>query len=232
MKISIITLFPEMFESVFNSSILKRAQDDKKLTIEIVNLRNFGIGRHKIVDDKPYGGGIGMVLRVDVLAEAIQSVKKKESTIILMDPRGKPFTQNVAEECAQKEHLILICGHYEGFDERVWDYVDMGVSLGDFITSGGEIPAMAVTEAVARLSGGILQKEEAHRFESFSEIDGDRILEHPQYTRPAEFDGKKVPEILVSGHQQNIATYRKEESKKATQKHRPDILSETKDQIS
>lgn len=225
MKISIITLFPEMFESVFNSSILKRAQQDGKLEIEVVNLRQFGIGTHKIVDDKPYGGGVGMVLRADVVVPAIQAIKKSEEAIvILMEPKGQQFSQSLAEQFSKKSHIILVCGHYEGFDERIREYADLEVSLGDFVLSGGEIAAMAITEAVARLSPGVLSKEEAHQRESFSNMDGNRFLEHPHYTRPAEFEGKKVPETLLSGHRENIETFRKEESIRETKHRRPDIL--------
>lgn len=225
MKISIITLFPEMFESVFSTSILKRAQQDGTLEIAIVDLRSFGFGKHKMVDDKPYGGGVGMVLRVDVVAPAIKAVTdQQDGHVILMDPKGTPFTQTVSETLATYDHIILVCGHYEGFDERIRDYADEEISIGDFVMSGGEIPAMVVTESVARLVPNVLSKKDATHFESFSEIDNARLLEHPHYTRPAEYEGKKVPEILISGHQKNIEKFRNEESKRVTQEKRPDIL--------
>lgn len=226
MKFSIITLFPDMFHDVFDSSILKRAQQDNKLSIELINLRDFGIGPHKMVDDKPYGGGTGMVLKVDAVVPAIRTAKsKQDGVVILMDPKGQPFTQSIAEDLSQKDHIILVCGHYEGFDERIREYADMELSLGDFVLSGGEIAAMAVTEAVVRLSPGVLSKEEAHQLESFSKSDGNRLLEHPHYTRPAEFEGKKVPEILVSGHKKRIEDYRKSKSVEQTKKRRPEILN-------
>jgi len=224
MIISIITLFPEIFSSVFSSSIIARAVRAKTVTINFVNLRDFGIGPHKTVDDKPYGGGTGMVLRVDVLDRAISSAKQGgNERVILLDPKGKVYSQNIAEELSQYDHLILVCGRYEGYDERVRELVDTEISIGDYVTSGGEIPAMVVVESVARLVPGVLAKEEATDLESFSDVDGTRILEHPQYTRPAEYNGRSVPQILLSGDQKQVKDYRISEAKKLTSKRRPDL---------
>ena len=225
MLITIITLFPKFFSSVFSESILKRAQKEEKIKINIVDLRDFGIGRHKQVDDSPYGGGVGMVLKVDVLADAINSVREKDKkeAVILLDPKGKVFKQKLAESFAGFEHLILICGHYEGFDERVRALVDSEISIGDYILSGGEIAAVVITEAVTRLIPGVLKKDEATKYESFSKVGEKRMLEHPHYTRPADYQGKKVPETLLSGNFKNIEKYRTEEAEKETSKKRPDL---------
>jgi len=227
MKITIITLFPEMFESVFAHSILKRAQMEGKLTLSFCNLRDFGIGKHKMVDDTPYGGGTGMILKVDVVVPAIESVKTGEENekVILLDPVGIQYKQTIAEKLSSKRHLILVCGHYEGFDARIRDYVDMSISLGDYILSGGEIAAMVITESVSRLIPGVLSKEEATDFESFSEINGRRILEFPQYTRPLEFRGKVVPELLRSGNQKLIAEWREKEAIQLTKSLRPELIN-------
>lgn len=225
MTISIITLFPEIFSSVFSSSILARATRDKIIKINFVNLRDFGIGPHHTVDDKPYGGGTGMVLRVDVLANAIKSTRKKRTdTVILLDPKGQVYNQKLAEEFSKYDHLIFVCGRYEGYDERVRKLVDFEISIGDFVTSGGEIPAMAIIESVARLVPGVLKKEEATDLESFSETSGMRILEHPQYTRPAEYDGDKVPKVLLSGDPAQVNKFRLSQAKSLTRKKRPDLI--------
>lgn len=226
MLITIITLFPEMFSSVFDASILKRAQKNKSIEIRYVNLRDFGIGKHRIVDDKPYGGGVGMVLRADVLAKAIKSTRKykNQEKVILLDPKGTTYSQTIAEDLSKLKHIILVCGRYEGFDERIRDFIDMEISLGDFVLSGGEIPAMAIIESVARLVPGVLEKEEATILESYSRNDNGRILEHPHYTRPRKFNGIEVPEVLVSGHKKNIEEYRKNEGLEQTKQRRKDLL--------
>ena len=195
MKISIITLFPEMFVGPFDSSIIKRAIDNKLIEINFVNLRGFGIGDHQTVDDTPYGGGKGMILKVDVLQSAIEdtkdrNLKKDEQKIVLLGAHGKQFKQEVAQSFSKLKHLILICGHYEGFDERIKEFIDMEISVGDFILTGGEIPAMLITDAVCRLVNGVI-KEDSAAFESFSPY-----LEYPQYTKPQDFNGLKVPEVL------------------------------------
>lgn len=222
MKISILTLFPEMFAGPFDHSIVKRAQDlpagkaEKKLVnIEFVDIRDFGIGKHKLVDDTPYGGGAGMVMRVDVINEAITSSKCKiksskcRERVILLDPRGETFSQQKAKELTKFDHLILIAGHYEGVDERVRKYlVDETISIGDYVLTGGEIPTMVVVDAVVRLIPGVI-KEESRTTESFSKP---KTLEYPQYTKPQVYKRQKVPEILLSGNHKEIEKWRKEQS--------------------
>lgn len=224
LKISIITLFPNIFSEVFSHSILKRAQEKNLLEINTVDLRKFGIGKHKTVDDKPYGGGIGMVLRVDVVDKAIKHTKQNTEgeCVVLLDPKGETYNQTFAKKFSKLNHLILICGHYEGFDERIRKLVDYEISLGDFVLSGGEIAAMAIVESVARLAPGVL-KEDATSFESFSNIAGSAILEYPQYTRPAMYNNEGVPDVLTSGNFKEIEEYRIREAKKITSKRRPDL---------
>jgi len=225
MKISIITLFPEMFEKVFDVSMISRAKEKGTVEIEIIQLRNFGIGIHKTVDDKPYGGGVGMVLRVDVLDQAIQKTKTRtqKEMVILLDPKGKRLDQALVEKLAKIEHLILVCGHYEGYDERVRSIVDEEISIGDFVLSGGEIGAMTLVDSIIRLLPGNLEKA-ATMLESFSDNNGERILEHPQYTRPASYKKRKVPEELLSGNPKIINAYREKEALGLTKKRRPDLL--------
>ena len=226
MQISIITLFPELFISVFASSIIKRAQESKKININIVDLRSFGLGVHKTVDDRPYGGGAGMILRVDVLEKAILDTKRgiKGEWVILLDPKGIPYHQKEAEKLSKLTHLILVCGHYEGFDERIRTIIDEEISIGDYVLTGGEIPAMVVVDSVARLIPGVLKKESATANESFT---GDkRILEYPHYTRPALYKKKGIPKELLSGNPKIINEFRLNESLKLTKKRRPDILKE------
>lgn len=226
MKISVITLFPEFFYESINFSILKRAQEKGLITFNIVNHRDFGIGKHKVVDDKPYGGGAGMVLRVDVLFNAIKSTRTgiDGEVVVLLDPQGKVYSQDVAEEFSKLNHIILVCGHYEGFDERIRDFVDREISIGDFVLTGGEIPAMAIIDSVTRLIPGVLKDESATKLESHSLIEGKRILEGPSYTRPATFNNKSVPSILLSGDPKVIKQYKQNEASKKTKKVRPDLL--------
>ena len=231
MKISILTLFPEMFEGPFDYSIIKRALDKKKVIVEFINIRDFGIGRHKVVDDKPYGGGHGMILRVDVLDAAISKAKDssldtKNQKVILLSPRGKTFNQRKALELSKLKHLILICGRYEGIDERSKQFIDEEVSIGDFIVTGGEIPAMLVTDAVTRLIGGVL-KEGVTTTESFSLPAGRKnpLLEYPQYTKPNTYKNLKVPSVLLKGNHGKIKIWRHNESLKTTTKFRPDLLN-------
>jgi len=224
MKISILTLFPEMFSGPFDYSIIKNAKEKKLVVVNFVNIREFGIGKHKVVDDKPYGGGHGMILRVDVLEKAIAQTKDKnlsnsQQKVILLSPHGKTFNQKKALEFAKLEHLILVCGHYEGIDERVKKFIDEELSIGDFITTGGEIPAMLVADAVTRLIKGVL-KEGVTSTESFSQL-----LEYPQYTKPNTYKNLRVPPILLSGNHGKIKSWRDEGSFKATAKLRPDLLS-------
>lgn len=234
MKISIITLFPEVFEPTLNSSILKRAQKKGLVEFELINLRDFGEGRHQVVDGRPYSGGAGMVLRADILAKAIKSVCRLPSTakngsrksevgsrIILTSASGKPYKQAKAQELSELQHIIIVCGHYEGVDQRFIDkYVDEEISIGDYVLTGGEIPAMVIADSITRLIPGVLKKPEAVINESFSE----GLLEHPQYTRPEEFEGEKVPEVLLSGNHAEIKKWQSEKSLEKTKKIRPDLL--------
>ena len=224
MKISVITLFPEMFLSPFNESIIKRAIEKKLIEIEFNNIRTFVIGKHQLVDDTPYGGGMGMVLRVDVLHKAIEKVKSeklttKEQKVILLTAHGKTFNQKKAKNFSKLKHLILICGHYEGFDERVKKYIDEEISIGDFVLTGGEIPAMLIIDSVSRLVEGVISKGSLDT-ESFSPF-----LEYPQYTKPQEYDGLKVPNILLSGNHPKINQWRTLKSQTITKKLRPDLLN-------
>lgn len=209
MRISILTLFPEMFIGPFNQSIIKKAQEKNLVEINLVNIRDFATDTHKTVDDRPYGGGVGMILKVDILQKALSSQGKGHR--ILLSPKGKRYTQVDAKRLSREKHLILICGHYEGVDARIENYVDEIISIGDYVLTGGEIPAMAVTDAVTRLIPGVLKKE-ATQNESFQQA----LLEYPQYTRPEAFRGQKVPEILLSGNHAQIANWRKAQQRKVT----------------
>ncbi len=228
MKITILTLFPEMFKGPFDLSILKKARGKKLLELSIRNIRDFGIGRHKLVDDTPYGGGVGMVMRVDVLHKAIESVKenlpKEKQKVVLLSARGRLFNQSLAKKYADLQHLLLVCGHYEGVDERITKYIDEELSVGDVVTTGGEIPAMIVTDAVSRLIPGVL-KQDATLHESFSLFDKDStLLEYPHFTSPREYDSQKVPEILLSGDHKKIALWQHDQAKRKTRATRPDLL--------
>lgn len=226
MKITILTLFPEMFQGPFDYSILKRAKEEKLVQIELVNIRDFGIGTHKTVDDSPYGGGQGMILKVDVLVKAIEKVSKKNliEKIILLSPHGKTFNQKKAVALSKIEHLILICGHYEGLDTRIDNFIDEKISIGDFITTGGEIPAILMVDSIIRLIKGVL-KNGVTKNESFP-----NFLEYSQYTKPSVFRNLEVPKILLSGNHKKIEEYRKAESFKLTKKLRPDLIkTETRD---
>ncbi len=235
MKITILTLFPEMFAGPFDHSIIKRAQENNIVTLEYLNIRDFGIGAHKTVDDTPYGGGVGMVMRVDVLHQAIEHAKKTFSqqcdnkatkqVVILMSASGKTYNQTLARCYSKLDHLIIICGHYEGVDERIMAYVDEEISVGDFILTGGEIPAIAITDSVIRLLKGAIT-DGATEDESFSRPD--TLLEYPHYTRPRSYEDKEVPEVLLSGNHQKIADWRNKESIKKTKRNRPDLLPKLK----
>jgi len=230
LTIKIITLFPKFIdEFVGNFGIVKKAIKKKLLEIKPVDLRKFGINKRKTVDDTPYGGGVGMVLRPDVLQKAIESAKKskvkgKKSKVILLSPQGEPFSQKMAQRLSKYDNLIFVSGRYEGFDERIRKFVDEEISLGDYVLMGGELPALTITEAVIRLRSGILGKDESADKESFSES----LLEYPQYTKPEIFNiGKKklqVPKVLLTGHHKNIEEWRKKEAIKKTKRRRPDLL--------
>lgn len=224
MKISVITLFPDMISSFIKESIIKRAVDKGLVEIELINLRDFAKDKYKSVDDKPYGGGAGMVLRVDVLKDAISfAVKNKEgkTKIILTSAKGKTYSQKKANNYSKLDHLVIIAGHYEGTDERILNYVDEEVSLGDFILTGGEVVASAIIDSIVRLIPEVLKKENATKEESFSK---EYPLEYPQYTKPAEFEGNKVPEVLLSGDHKKIKEWKIKKSKELTKKLRPDLL--------
>ncbi len=220
MKITILSLFPDSFSGFLSGSMIGRAQKKGLAQIENVNLRDFATDSYGSIDDKPYGGGAGMVLRVDILVAALKKYQTPVSKTILLTPQGHPLTQAKVRELAQSEHLVLIAGHYEGFDERIRDYVDLEISIGDYVLTGGELPAAVVTDAVVRLLPGVLGNDDSPIYESFS----DGLLEHPHYTRPAEFEGKKVPEILISGNHAEIAKWRTEQSKLRTASRRPDLI--------
>ncbi len=231
MVISIITLFPEVFEPILNSSILKRAQAKGKIQFKSVNLRDFGEGPHQIVDGRPYGGGAGMVFRPDILAKAVKSakLKVKSEKIILTSASGKTYKQEMARKFLELDHIIIVCGHYEGVDQRFIDkYIDEEISIGDYVLTGGEVPAMVIVDSITRLIPGVLEKPEAVEIESFSRYQildtSYPLLEGPQYTRPDEFEGQKVPEILVSGNHQKVDKWRAEKSLEKTKKVRPDLL--------
>ncbi|HZK67558.1 MAG TPA: tRNA (guanosine(37)-N1)-methyltransferase TrmD [Chloroflexota bacterium] len=221
MEIDILTLFPGMFRGPFGESMLKRGVEKGLLGIRVHDLREFGLGRHKMVDDYPYGGGAGMVMKPEPLAEAIESLRRPGSTVLLTSPRGRPFTQAMAETLAGREQLLVLCGHYEGMDERVIEkFVDMEVSIGDYVLTGGEIPAMVICDAVSRLVPGVLGDDESAGDESFA----GGLLEYPHYTRPLEYRGWKVPEVLLSGHHPKVAQWRREKRLLITLRRRPDLL--------
>ena len=219
MKFYVLTLFPEMFEPL-NSSIIGRAKEKNLIEINLINIRDFSKDKHKKVDDTPYGGGAGMVMMPDVVYDAYKSVEDKNAKVIYMSPQGNKLTQKKVEELAKKEHLIILCGHYEGIDQRVIDkIVDEEISIGDYVLTGGEIPAMVLIDSVSRYSSGVIA-EESREEESFA----NGLLEYPQYTRPEVFEGVKVPEVLLSGHHANIEKWRKEKALEITKLKRPDLL--------
>jgi len=220
MKIDILTLFPKMFKGPFDESIIKRAQKKKLVEIKIHNLRKWADDKRNTVDDRPFGGGVGMVLMIKPIAKALQELKTSKTRVILLSPGGKVFNQKMAQRLSKINHLIFICGHYEGVDERVKEHlVDEEISVGDYVLTGGELPAMVVIDVLVRLIPGVLEKSEATQKESFSPF-----LEHPQYTRPANFKGWQVPEILLSGDHKKIDQWRQKMSLEITKKRRPDLI--------
>lgn len=222
MRIDIITLFPGMFENVLGLSILKRAAEKGLVEYHIHNLRDAATDKYNSVDDHPYGGGSGMVLRVDVVAPMIAKVKAENpgSPVILMTPQGKPYKQSVALELSKLSGMILVAGHYEGYDERIREYVDQQVSIGDFVLTGGELPAMTIVDSIVRLLPGVLGDDNSSVSESFS----DGLLEYPQYTRPTEYEGKKVPEVLLGGNHKVIEEWRNTQAVEKTKGRRPDLI--------
>jgi len=224
MKIDVLTLFPAMFAGPLDESIIQRARKAGLLDLKIHNLRDWTHDRHKTVDDHPFGGGPGMLLKPEPLFEAIESLKREQTRVILFSPAGRKFDQAIARELAQQEDLLLVTGHYEGFDERVRaTLADDELSIGDYVLTNGALPAMVVIDAVTRLLPGVLGDDESSRDESFSH----GLLEYPHYTRPAEFRGMKVPEVLLSGNHAEIAKWRAEQAKLRTQARRPDLLAES-----
>ncbi len=231
MKIDIITIFPKMFAPVLNESILKRAQNKRKLKIAIHDLRDYTRDKHRKVDERPFGGGPGMVFRPEPIFEAVESIKKnskfeiRNSKIILLTPQGKSLDQRLAKKLSKCKHLILICGHYEGVDERVRKkLVTDEVSIGDYVLTCGELPAMVLVDALVRLLPGVLGKDESTHFESFSQ----GLLEYPQYTRPAVYRKMRVPKVLLSGNHKLIEKWRKNKALETTKKNRPDLLERSK----
>ena len=219
MKFDVLTLFPEMFESL-KQSILGRAIEKELIKINLVNIRDFSKDKHKKVDDTPYGGGAGMVIKADVVYDCYKSLDTKNAKVIYMSPQGNLLNQKKVEELSKESHLILLCGHYEGIDQRVIDkIVDEEISIGDYILTGGEIPAMVLIDSISRYVEGVLNKDSINE-ESFS----NGLLEYPQYTRPEIFQGERVPEVLLSGNHQEIDKWRKEKSLEITKKNRPDLL--------
>lgn len=222
MKISILTLFPEMF-SIFDHSIIGRARENNIIELNLLNIRDYTLNKHKKVDDYPYGGGAGMVMAPQPIVDSIRKAKESNNgKVVFLGPRGKTFNQEIAKELSKEEGLIFLCGHYEGIDERVYKYIDMEISLGDFVLTGGEMAAIPVVDSILRLIPGVLGKEESFMEESFY----NGLLEYPQYTRPEEFEGDKVPDILLSGHHENIRKWRRLKSLEITKKNRPDLYKD------
>lgn len=224
MKFDVLTLFPEMFTPL-KESIIGKAVEDKKIELNLINIRDFSKDKHKKVDDTPYGGGAGMVMKADVVYDAYESVKEEGAKVIFLSPQGKTLNQDKVKNLAKEKHIILLCGHYEGIDQRVIDeIVDEEISIGDYVLTGGELPAMVLIDSVSRYVEGVLNKESVEE-ESFT----NNLLEYPQYTRPEIFHGIKVPEVLLSGHHENIKKWREEQSLKNTLQKRPNLLKGKED---
>lgn len=219
MRITVLTLFPEFFDSFQTTSIIKKAIENKYVTFETVNFRDYTKDKHNKVDDTPYGGGAGMVLTCQPIIDAITALRSETSVVAMMSPQGTTFTQQKSRSMATIDHLILLCGHYEGFDERIRAHVDMELSIGDYVLTGGEVGAIVVSDAIIRLLGGVI-KEDSHLDDSFE----NGLLEYPQYTKPFDYEGDCVPEVLLSGHHKNINEWRLKQSLKRTLVKRPDLL--------
>ena len=222
MKIDILTLFPDMFTGFLNESIIKRAMDRNLVTIQVHNIRDYSPFKNKQVDDYQYGGGAGMVLMCEPIFAAIEDLKKEDTLVLMMSPSGKNFKEQLAKEYSLKKHIILLCGHYEGFDERIKTIVDEEISIGEFVLTGGEIPAMAITDAITRLIPGVINEESL-----LSETFTDDLVDYPVYTKPDDFMGMNVPEVLLSGHHENIRKWRLEQQIKKTTSRRPDLLEKS-----
>jgi tRNA (guanine37-N1)-methyltransferase len=223
MKITVLTLFPERMETLLEFSVIKKALEKGLLNINYVNIRDFSTNKHKKVDDYPYSGGPGMLLKPDPLSEALDEVSQKDSKIFYMSPKGAVLNQENVKKISQEKNIVIIAGHYEGIDQRIIDtYVDEEISIGDYILTGGELPALVLVDSVARLIPGVLGNEDSHQDESFE----NNLLEHPQYTRPYEYKGSKVPDILLSGDHEKIKRWKRYKSIELTLKHRPDLIKD------
>ena len=219
MKIDILTLFPSMFDGFLHESIIKRAIEKGKVEVNIYNIRDYSKDPHKKVDDYQFGGGSGMVLMPQPIFDAVEDLKKEDTFVILMSPQGVPYKQKIAHELSHKKHILIICGHYEGFDERIRSLADMEISIGDYILTGGELASMVVSDSIIRLLDEVITKESSEN-ESFE----NHLLDYPVYTKPVEFRGMKVPDVLLSGHHENIRKWRLEQQISRTQERRPDLL--------
>lgn len=219
MKIDVLTLFPGMYDNFLTESIIKRAINDKKIEINIHDIRDYTVYKNNQVDDYPFGGGGGMVLMCDPIFRAVEALRKEDTVVIMMTPSGKVFKQQLAVELSKYKHIIILCGHYEGFDERIKTIIDLELSIGDYILTGGELPSMVVMDSIIRLVGGVINSNSLES-ESFN----DNLLDYPNYTKPVEYRGMKVPEVLLSGHHQNIEKFRYEERLRLTKENRPDLL--------
>lgn len=222
MKIDILTLFPNMFSGFINESIIKRARENKKVIINIHNIRDYSDDPHNNVDDYGFGGGAGMVLMPQPIFDAVNTLREINTKVILMTPQGIPYKQSLAYQYSEYEHIIIICGHYEGFDERIRTLADIEISIGDYVLTGGEIPSMVIIDSIVRLIDGVIEKE-SHINDSFN----NNLLDYPVYTKPVDFNGMKVPDVLLSGHHANIAKWRHEEQIKRTKERRPDLLEKS-----
>ena len=221
MRIDILTLFPKMFDGFLSESIIKRAIDKEKVKINIIDIRDYTPYKNNQVDDYQFGGGGGMIMMCEPVFNAVESVRTKDSHVILLTPRGKTYNEKKAKELKELKHLIIICGHYEGFDERIYSLADSLVSIGNYILTGGEIPAMAITDSVVRLLDGVITSTSLET-ESFN----DNLLDYPVYTKPREYKGMEVPEVLLSGHHENIEKWRNEKRIEKTKKNRPDLMED------
>lgn len=225
MRIKVLSLFPKMFDGILNESIIKRAIDDKKVNIDVIDLRSYSKDKHNKVDDTIYGGGAGMLIKCEPIFDAIDDLKTKNTKVIMLSPDGVKYNQEKAYELSKEKNIILLCGHYEGFDERINTVVDEKISIGDYVLTGGEIPAMAIIDSVTRLLPGVIN-EESHLNDSFN----NDLLDYPQYTKPKEYRGMKVPDVLLSGDHKKIDEWRREEQIKKTKKQRPDLLKESEEE--
>jgi len=221
MKIDILSIFPEMFDGFLNTSIIKRAISNGKVQINVHDIRKYSTDKHKRVDDYGYGGGKGMVLMPQPIFDAIDDLREEDSIVLLMTPQGERYDQKMAYDFSKEKHIIIVCGHYEGFDERIRTLADYEVSIGDYVLTGGELPSMVITDSITRLLDGVIEKD-SHINDSFN----NNLLDYPVYTKPFDFRGMKVPDVLLSGHHANIEKFRKEEALKKTALRRPDLLGD------